>query len=116
MISKKNLNTPMHIHTHIKELLALNTVHVAVFLHTRTQQLRVAPDEKKIYSGCMCTFENKKKTIKLFQYEKNVSKYSLFELSTSNNSTYIDAHGPLHEYTCLCGLAAHKYLNWSAQL
>ena len=38
-----------HIHaqnTHIKGLLALNTVHVPVFLHTRTQQLRVAPDEK----------------------------------------------------------------------
>ena len=36
-----------HAHnTHIKELLALNTVHVPVFLHTRTQQLRVAPDEK----------------------------------------------------------------------
>ena len=45
-------HTHMHIHysehtcTHIKELLALNTVHVPVFLHTRTQQLRVAPDEK----------------------------------------------------------------------
>ena len=38
----------MHIHTHTKELLALNTVHVPVFLHTRTQQLRVAPDEKSI--------------------------------------------------------------------
>ena len=36
----------IHIHTHIKELFALNTVHVPVFLHTRTQQLRVAPDEK----------------------------------------------------------------------
>ena len=35
-----------HIHTHINELLALNTVHVPVFLHTRTQQLRVTPDEK----------------------------------------------------------------------
>ena len=46
VISKKNLNTHMKIHTHIKELLALNTVHVLVFLHTRTQQLRVAPDEK----------------------------------------------------------------------
>ena len=34
------------VHTHIKELLALNTVHVPVFLHTRTQQIRVAPDEK----------------------------------------------------------------------
>ena len=69
MISKKNLNKHIHIHTcsHIKELLALNTVHLTVFLHTRTQQLRVAPDEK--YSGCMCTFANKIKTIKLFKYE-----------------------------------------------
>ena len=58
-----NLNTHMHIHTHIKELLALNTVHVPVFLHTRIQQLRVAPDEKN--SGCnMCTFANQIKTIK----------------------------------------------------
>ena len=80
----------MDIHTHIKELSALNTVHVAVFLHTRTQQLRVVPDEKK--SGFMCTFANQIKTIKLFKYEKNASKYSLFELSTPNNSTYIDAH------------------------
>ena len=69
MISKKNLNTHMHIHTHNKELLALNTVHVPVYLHTRTQQLRVAPDEKK-YSGCMCTFAYQIKTIKLFKYEK----------------------------------------------
>ena len=44
----------------------------------------------KKYSGCMCTFANQIKTIKLFK-----SKYSLFELSTPNNSTYIDAHtGP----------------------
>ena len=57
VISKKNLNTYMHIHTHIKMLLALNTVHVPVFLHTRTQQLRVAPDETE-YSGCLCTFAN----------------------------------------------------------
>ena len=42
--------------------------------------------------GCMCTFANQIKTIKLFKYEKNASKYSLFELSTLNNSTYIDAH------------------------
>ena len=70
MISKKNLNTHIHIHTHIKELLALNTVHVPVFLHTRIQQLRVAPDEKKIYSGCMCSFANQIKNIKLFKYEK----------------------------------------------
>ena len=69
MISKKNLNTHMHIHTHIKESLALNTVHVPVFLHTRTQQLRVAPDEKQ-YSDCMCSFTNQIKTIKLFNYEK----------------------------------------------
>ena len=65
VISKKNLNTHnshMNIHTYIKELLALNTVHVPVFLHTRTQQLRVAPDGK--YSGCMCTFANQIKTIK----------------------------------------------------
>ena len=61
-ILKKNLNTHMQIHTHIKELLALNTVHVLVFLHTRTQQLRVAPDEK--YSGCMYTFAIQIKTIK----------------------------------------------------
>ena len=88
MISKKHLNTHMYIHTHIKDLLALNTVHVPVFLHTRTQQLRVAPDGKKIYSGCMCSFANQIKTIKLFEYEKNASKYSLFELSTPNNSTY----------------------------
>ena len=53
VISKKNLNTHMHIHTHIKELLALNTVHVPVFLHTRTQQLRVAPDEKNIVDVCV---------------------------------------------------------------
>ena len=70
VISKKNLNTHIHIFTHIKELLALNTVHVPVFLHTRTQQLRVAPDEKKKYSGCRCTFANQIKTIKLFKYEK----------------------------------------------
>ena len=68
MISKKNLNTHMHIHTHIEELLTLNTVHVPVFLHTRTQQLRVAPDEKK-YIGCMCTFANQIKTIKSIKYE-----------------------------------------------
>ena len=69
MISKKNLNTHMHIHTHIKELLALNTVHVPVFLHTRTQQLRVAPEEKK-YSCCICTFANQIKTMNLIKYEK----------------------------------------------
>ena len=37
-----------HAHTyctHIKKLLVINTVHVPVFLHTRTQQLRFAPDE-----------------------------------------------------------------------
>ena len=43
---KENLNTHMHIHTYINEILVLNTAHVPVFLHTRTQQLRVAPDEK----------------------------------------------------------------------
>ena len=69
VISKKNLNTHMHIHTHIKELLALNTVHVPVFLHTRTQQLKELLQMKK-YSGCMCTFANQIKTIKLFKYEK----------------------------------------------
>ena len=63
--SKKNLHTHMHKHTQIKELLALNTIHVPVFLHTTTQQLRVAPDEK--YSGCLCTFANQIKTIKLFK-------------------------------------------------
>ena len=47
VISKKNLNTHVHIHTRIREPLALNTVHIPVFLHTSTQQLRVAPDEKK---------------------------------------------------------------------
>ena len=52
----------------IKELLALNTVHVPVLLHTRTQQLRVAPDEKN--SGCKCTFANQIKTLKFFKYEK----------------------------------------------
>ena len=48
----------------------------------------------KIYSGCMCTFANQRKTIKLFKCEKKQvrNKYSLFELSTPNNSTYIDAH------------------------
>ena len=57
---------------------------------------------KKKHSGCMCTFANQIKTIKLFKYEKNASKYSLFELRTPNNSTYIDVHtGQLHEYTCL---------------
>ena len=79
----------MHIHTHLKKLLALNTVHVPVFLHTRTQQLRVATDEK--YSGCMCTLANRIKIINLFKYEKNAIKYSLFELSTPNNSMYIEA-------------------------
>ena len=53
VISKKNLNTHMHIHTHIKELLALNTVRVPGFLHTRTQQLRVAPDEQNIVAVCV---------------------------------------------------------------
>ena len=53
MISKKNLNTHVQIHTHIKELLALNTVHVPVFLHIRTEQLRVAPDEKNIVAVCV---------------------------------------------------------------
>ena len=46
-------HTHMHIHTHIKELLALNTIHVPVSLHTRTQQLRVAPDEKHIVAVCV---------------------------------------------------------------
>ena len=32
------------------------------------------------------------KTIKLFKYEKNARKYSLFELNTPNNSTSTDAH------------------------
>ena len=70
MLLKKNLNTHMHIHTHIKELLALNTVHVPVFLHTRTQQLRVAPDEKNIVAVCVHKFANQIKTIKLVKYEK----------------------------------------------
>ena len=43
---KEEFEPYMQIHTHIKELLALNSVHVPVLLHTRTQQLRVAPDEK----------------------------------------------------------------------
>ena len=43
-----------HAHTYsIKELLALNSVHVPVFLHTRTQQLRVAPDKKNIVAVCV---------------------------------------------------------------
>ena len=46
-------HTHMHIHTHNKELLALNTVPVPVFLHTRTQQLRVAPDENNIVAVCV---------------------------------------------------------------
>ena len=48
----------------------------------------------KKYSGCISTFANQIKTKKLFKYEKNASKYSLFELSTPNNSTYmyIGAH------------------------
>ena len=46
----------------------------------------------KKYSGCMCTFANQIKPIKLFKYEKIISKYCLFKLSTPNNSTYIDAH------------------------
>ena len=52
VISKKNLNTHMHIHTHIKKLLAFNTVHAPVFLHT-TQQLKVASDEKNIVDVCV---------------------------------------------------------------
>ena len=47
----------------------------------------------KKFSGRMCTFANQIKTIKEFKYEKmQVNIYSLFELSTPNNSTYIDAH------------------------
>ena len=49
----------MHIHTHIKELLALNTVHVPVFLHARTQQLRVAPGEKNKVAVCVICKSNK---------------------------------------------------------
>ena len=60
-----HIHTHMHIHADIKELLAFNSVHVPVFLHTRTQQLSVAPGEKK-YSGCMCTIANQIRTIKLF--------------------------------------------------
>ena len=70
MILKKNLNTHMYIHTHIEMLLALNTVHVPVFLHTRTQQLRVAPDEKNIVAVCVHLQIKFIKTIKLFKYEK----------------------------------------------
>ena len=68
-----------HIHTHIKELLALNTVHVPVFLHTRTQQLRVAPDEK--HSGCLCTFANHIKTIKLFEYHSEKMQENIVYLN-----------------------------------
>ena len=68
VISKKNLNTHMHIHTRIKELLALNTVHVPVFLHTRTNSLEFF--QMKKCSGCMCTFANQIKIIKVFKYEK----------------------------------------------
>ena len=85
-MSKKNLNTHMHIHTHIKELLALNTLHVPVFLHTRTQQFRVAPDEK--YSSCMCTFANEIKTIYLFEYEQ--MQVNIVYLKA--HQTYIDVH------------------------
>ena len=46
----------------------------------------------KKYSGCMCSFANQIKTINLFKYEKLQVNYSLIELSTPNNSTYIDAH------------------------
>ena len=63
-MSKKNLNTHMHIHTHIKELLALNTLHVPVFLLTRTQQ------QMKKYSSYMCTFANEIKTLNLFEHEQ----------------------------------------------
>ena len=42
-----------HAHTYIKEVFVLNTVHVLVFLHTKTQQLRVAPDEKNIAAVCV---------------------------------------------------------------
>ena len=51
-----------HAHPYIKELLALNTLHVPVFLHTRTQQ------QIKKYSSCMCTFANEIKTLNLFEY------------------------------------------------
>ena len=70
MISKKNLNTHMHIHTHIKELLALNTVHVPLFLHTRTQQLRVAPDEKIKWLYVYIRKSNKTIKYMLFKYKK----------------------------------------------
>ena len=40
----------------------------------------------------MCTFANEIKTLNLFEYEQNASKYSLFELSTPNNIAYIDVH------------------------
>ena len=48
----------------------------------------------KKYSGCnMCTFANQIKTIIILNMKK-CKLYSLFELSTPNNSTYmyIDAH------------------------
>ena len=88
MISKKNLNTHMHIHTHIKELVALKLYMFRYSCIPEHNSLELF--QMKKYSGCMCTFANQIKTIKLFKYEK--SKYSLFELSTPNNSTYIDAH------------------------
>ena len=55
----------MHNNTHIKELLALNTVHSCIPEHNSLELL-----ERKKYSGCMCTFANHIKTIKLFKYEK----------------------------------------------
>ena len=47
-VKEESEHTHMYIHTHIKELLTLhvNTLHVPVFLHTSSQQLRIAPDEK----------------------------------------------------------------------
>ena len=99
-MSKKNLNTHMPIHTHIKELLALNTLHVPVFLHQNQNQNSLLVKRQndntspggififqnttspggivifqnttanKKYSVCMCTFANEIKTLNLFEYEQ----------------------------------------------
>ena len=82
-MSKKNLNTNMHIHTHIKELLALITLHVPVFLHTRTQQ------QMKKYSGCICTFATEIKTLNSFEYVQ--TQVNILYLNKAHQ-TYIDVH------------------------
>ena len=88
----KVLKVLILLQAYIKELLVLNTVYVPKFLHVPEHNSLELLQIKK-NSGCMCTFANQIKTIKLFKYEKmQVKIYSLFELSTPINSTYIDAH------------------------